>query len=107
MLYITHTRENANNRQLREFNTNTYTPETLVLFCAVWTREDNDGTVYFLRDDDNDDEIIYPVHRTVYINGQRASLKDLFRIYHRRVSGSVSITMHTTREGSVAFDTDD
>ena len=103
MYYITNTRENANNRQLREFNTNAYTMDTLVLFCAVWTREDKDGMVYFLRDDDNDDEIVYPVHRTVYINGQRASLKDLTRLYEERVG----ITMHTTREGSVAFDTDD
>lgn len=103
MYYITNTRENANNRQLRDFNTDAYPFDSLAFFCAVWTREDNDGTTYFLRDDDNDDEIMYPVHRPVYINGRTASLKDLLRVYY----GQVGVRMHRTREGSLAFDTND
>ena len=100
MYYITNTGEDYFNRQLRyDFNTDVYTLETLVLLCATWTREDGDGTIYFLRDDETDDEIVYPVHRTVYINGKRASLDDLTRLYEDRVE----FTMHTTREGSIAF----
>lgn len=103
MYYITNSREDHFNRQLRDFNTDVYPLDSLVFFCAVWTREDNDGTIYFLLDDDNGDEIVYPVHRPVYINGRTASLKDLLRVYY----GQVGVRMHRTREGSLAFDTDD
>lgn len=107
MYYITNTRENANNRQLRDFNTNTYTLETLVLFCAVWTRKEKDGTIYHLRNDQDNEDVFFPVWHTVYVNGQRASAKDLSRLYHRRLSGSVGIDLHATRNGLIAFNTDD